>query len=47
LKLYIGSKRIGGNLYEMINAHEEMQQIEAGRNLRLGKNPKDRYWKET
>ena len=43
LKSYIGNKRKKGNAIKSINIQEEYQEIEAGRMIQLGENPKCRY----
>jgi len=45
LKLYIGNKKKTGNATEAVKAHKEMQYIEGGRNIIIGENPMQRYWK--
>ena len=46
LKLYIGNKRRLGNSAEALKIQEEYQVIEAGREIVLGENPEQRYWKK-
>lgn len=46
LKAYIGNKRRLGNTAKSIKIQEEYQEIEAGRTISLGENPKFRYWKK-
>jgi len=47
LRLYLGNKRKKGNAYEALRAQEELLQVDAGRRVNKGENPKDRYWKVT
>ena len=47
LKLYIENKRRLGNSAEALKIQEEYQVIEAGREIVLGENPEQRYWKKT
>ena len=47
LKLYLGNKRKLGNTNEAVVAQEDMRNIEAGRNVKMGEDPHKRYWKET
>ena len=47
IKLYIGNIRKLGHATDSIKMQEDYQEIEAGRNIRLGENPKMRYWKKT
>ena len=47
LKQYIGNIRKGGNVGDSIKLQEDYQYIEVGRRIKLGENPKYRYWKKT
>ena len=47
LKSYIGNKRKQRNTTKSINIQEEYQEIEVGRTIQLGEDPKGRYWKKT
>ena len=47
IKLYVGNIRKLGHATDSIKMQEDYQEIEAGRNIRLGENPKMRYWKKT
>ena len=43
LKMYIRNRRKAGNTTETINAHVEMQKIDAGQNTKIGEDPIRRY----
>jgi len=47
LKLYVGNKQKLGNTEDSIAIQEAYQEVEAGRRMSLGEDPKFRYWNKT
>ena len=43
LKLHLGNKRNGGNTNKILKAYEQLEQIEARKNISFREDPKNRY----